>query len=94
MIVESQPLSDGGARQSLFIELDYDGDLAVGHPARCVNIVFAEDACDRRAGHAELSSNGSHVADGEVSGNDALYFVRSQLPSSLERCKGGFLPLL
>lgn len=92
MVIESQPLSDRGARQPLFVELDCDGDLGVGHPARCINTAFAEDACDGRARHSELSSDGSHVADGEVSSNNELDFVRSQLPSSLGGCRGGRLP--
>lgn len=94
VIVESEPFSNGGAGEPLSVELGCDGDLGVGHPARCVNTVFTDDAGDCRAGHAELSSDGSHVADSEVSGNDEFDFVHSQLPSSLGGCRGGILPLL
>ncbi len=70
VVVESQPLPDGGARQSLFVELGCYGNLGVGHPARCVNSLFGEDAGDSRSGDLELSSNGSDVADVEVASND------------------------
>ena len=34
VVVESQPLSDGDAREPSFVQLGCDGDLGLGHPAR------------------------------------------------------------
>lgn len=77
VVVESKPLPDGGARQSLFVELGCYGGLSVGHPARCVNSLFGEDAGDSRSGDLEFFSNGSDVADSEVMSNEELGFGRS-----------------
>lgn len=77
MVVESQLLSDGDAREPLFVEFGCVGDLGVGHAAGCVNSVFGEDACDSRSGDLELSGQSADVADSEVVSNEELGFARS-----------------
>jgi len=93
VVVESQLLSDGRAREPLFVELSCDGDLGVGHSAGCVNSVFGEDACDSRAGDLELSGNGSDVAHSEVASNHEFDFFRLQLSSSPVGRAGSLLPM-
>lgn len=82
VVVESQLLSDGGAREPLFVQLGCDRDLGLSHSVGCINAVFGEDAGDSRAGDLELSGHGSDVADSEVTSNEGLNFVRSQLTGS------------
>ena len=93
MVVEPEPLAYDETREPLVIQLGCCRELCLRHPTGGVHTVLGEDACDRGAGKAEVTSHGANVANSEIAVNERLCFIGSELTGAL-RSEANFVAAL